>query len=203
MTATDDYNAKSRREWWHSNRMQGYVHYRLDTWDEFNQKLIENKRFGRQLIKHLDYVALFKNILRDDVSDTGKMEILHNHVQESYQWNGKYYIYADRDLNKIPGNGKAFSGEINLILINLLRKAGLNADPVLIRTSNLGQPEIAFPVHNQFNHVIAMVDLDGEIYLLDAIGDNTAYHELPVNDLHTIGWRVSKDKFGWIDINPR
>lgn len=203
MTATDDYEAKSRREWWHSNRMHGFVHYRLDTWDEFNQKLIENKRFGEQLLKHFDYVPLFKRILSDDMSDTDKMETLYNHVQESFQWNGKYQIYASRDLNKISENGGAFSGEINLILIYLLRRAGLDADPVLIRTSNLGQPETAFPVHNQFNHAIVMVNLDEEIFLLDAIGDNNPSHELPVNDLHTIGWRVNKDDFGWIDINPR
>ncbi|HJX71639.1 MAG TPA: hypothetical protein VJ346_06800, partial [Bacteroidales bacterium] len=77
------------------------------------------------------------------------------------------------------------------------------ADPVLIRTSNLGQPETVFPVHHQFNHVIAMVKINEEMFLLDAITKNKPYHELPDNDLHTIGWRVNKDDFGWMDINPK
>ena len=202
MTATDDYESKSRREWMYSNRMHGYVQYRLDTWDEFNHKLLENDRFGKQLIKHLDYVPVFKNILRDDMNNMAKMETLYKYVQESYHWNGQYQIYASRDLNKIRENGAAFSGEINLTLIYLLRRAGLDADPVLIRTSDLGQPETAFPVHNQFNHVIVMLNLDGEIFLLDAIDDKNPYHVLPDNDLHTIGWRVNQKDFGWVDIHP-
>jgi len=202
MTATDDYESKSRREWMLSNRMHGYVHYRLDTWTEFNEKLLENDRFGRQLIRHFDYASVFKNHLSDDMSNTGKMEALFKFVQESYNWNGQYQIYASRDLNRIPEKSEASSGEINLILIYLLRRAGLDADPVLIRTSNLGQPETVFPVHHQFNHVIVMVNLDGEIFLLDAMNDNNPYHVLPDNDLHTIGWRVNKENFGWVDINP-
>ncbi len=202
MTATDDYESRSRREWMYSNRMHGYVQYRLDTWDEFNRKLLENKRFGLQLVRHLDHVPLFKEILQDDMSNTKKMEALFNHVQESYHWNGQYRIYASRELNKIPDNGAASSGEINLILVYLLRRAGLDADPVLIRTNNLGQPETAFPVHNQFNHVIAMVNLDGEVFLLDAIDDDNPFHVLPANDLYTVGWKVHKDDFGWIDIHP-
>ena len=203
MTATDDYESKSRREWMYSNRLHGYVHYRLDTWTEFNRKLLENDRFGKQLIRHFDHVPVFEKNFSNNMSNTDKMEALFNHVQESYHWNGQYQIYASRDLNKIPENSEASGGEINLTLIYLLRRAGLDADPVLIRTSNLGQPETVFPVHHQFNHVIVMVNLDGEIFLLDAINDNSPYHVLPDNDLHTIGWRVNQKDFGWVDINPR
>jgi hypothetical protein len=203
MTATDDYESKSRREWYYSNRMTGYVQYRLDTWDEFNQKLLDNERFGRQLIKYINTPPAFDDILASDSSDISKMEAVFKYVQESFTWNGKYQIYTSRDLNSIPGNGGASGGEINLILINLLRKAGFDADPVLIRTSNLGQPETVFPVYHQFNHVIAMVSLNEEMFLLDAVVKNKPFQELPENDLHTTGWRVNKDDFGWIDINPR
>jgi hypothetical protein len=203
MTATDDYETRSRREWMYSNRMRGYVQYRLDTWTEFNQKLLENERFGKQLIRHFDDVAVFEKTLNDNMSSTDKMEAIFNYVQKSFTWNGQYEIYASRDLSSIPENGDAFSGEINLILIHLLRRAGFNADPVLIRTSNLGQPETVFPVPGQFNHVIAMVNLNGEMFLLDAINKDKPYNELPDNDLHTVGWIVNKNDFGWIDINPR
>jgi hypothetical protein len=51
--------------------------------------------------------------------------------------------------------------------------------------------------------VIAMVSLNEEMFLLDAIIKNKPSQELPENDLHTKGWRVNRDDFGWIDINPR
>lgn len=203
ITAVDDYETKSQREWLVSNRVRGYVHYRLDTWSQFNQKLLENERFGKRLIKHLSTHTSFDEIPLNDKSGISRIEAVFNYVQESYNWNGQYQVYANRDLNDIPENGKASGAEINLILVQLLRKAGFKADPVLIRTSNLGQPETVFPVHHQFNHVIAMVNLDEEMFLLDAITKSKPYHELPENDLHTVGWRVNKDNYGWIDINPR
>ena len=203
LTATDDYESKSRREWMYSNRMSGYVQYRLDTWNEFNDKLLNNERFGRQLLIHLDNPSLQKYKISNDSSDVSKMEAVFQAVQSSYIWNGRYKVYVDRNLNTIKKGTEAYSGEINLMLVSLLRQSGFDADPVLIRTSNLGQPETEFPVDHQFNHVIAMVSLNGEIYLLDAITQNKSWNELPAEDLHTTGWRVSKNDFGWVDINPR
>ncbi|MBN2213908.1 MAG: DUF3857 domain-containing protein [Bacteroidales bacterium] len=202
MTAIEDYETRSRREWLSSNEKRGYVQYRLDTWSEFNEKLLENERFGRQLIKYLSAGPAFQKIPASDTGSVSKMEAIFKYVQKSFTWNGRYQIYANRDLNRIPENDEASSGEMNLILINLLRRAGFDADPVLIRTSNLGQPETIYPVQHQFNHVIAVVFLNDEMFLLDAITKNKPYHELPDNDLHTTGWRVNKDDFGWIDINP-
>src|SRR4030042_295120 len=164
MTATDDYETKSRREWMYSNRMTGYVQYRLDTWTEFNKKLLENERFGRQLIKYINTRPAFDESSSNDTSMITKMEAVFKYVQESFTWNGQYHVYATRDLNSIPENGEASSGEINLILVYLLRRAGFDADPVLIRTSNLGQPETVFPVHHQFNHVILKVTITERAY---------------------------------------
>jgi hypothetical protein len=93
------------------------------------------------LIKYINTPPALDDILGSDASDISKMEAVFNYVQESFTWNGQYQIYISRDLNSIPENGSASGGEINLILINLLRKAGFDADPVLILTSNLGQPE--------------------------------------------------------------
>ena len=89
-----------------------------------------------------------------------------------------------------------------MILTYLMRKAGLDSDPVLIRTNDLGMPEMVYPVHDQFNHVISMVTIDGVMYLLDATDPSRPYNIIAKKDLYTQGWLVDKDNYGWIDLSP-
>ncbi len=202
LTTLDDYDAKSRRELMYSSRMTGYVQYKLDTWEEFNTKLLESERFGMQLIKHFDYAPVFDKILTTNMTPKEKMVAIYDFIREYLTWNQQYDIYIDRGLVKPFEKKEASSGEINMLLVYLFRRAGLKSDPVLIRTNDLGKPETVYPVYNQFNHVIAMVEIDGEMFLLDATHKNSPYSELPEKDLYTTGWRVNRKEYGWIDINP-
>jgi len=186
-----------------SNRMSGFVHYKLKSWMEFNTRILASERFGKRLIKHYDYLPVFNRIVNDNMSQKEKMEVIFKYAHDSLKWNGRYSMYADRDLTKAKESGELTSGEMNLILIYLLRKAGLDADPLLIRTNNLGMPETLYPVPDQFNHVIALVELDNDFYLLDATAKDKSFGELSPDVLYTTGWRADKDNFGWIDIKPR
>ncbi|MFO7655676.1 MAG: DUF3857 domain-containing protein [Bacteroidales bacterium] len=203
LTATEDYESKSRRQWMISNRASGYVHYRLGSWMDYNAKLLANERFGKRLIKHYNYLPVFDRILNDNMAPDDKMLAVFNYVQDSLKWNGRYSMYADRDLNKAKEAGELTSGEINLSLIYLLRKAGLYADPLLVRTTNLGLPETLYPVPEQFNHIIAVVTLGEEIYLLDAANKEQPFGKLLPELLNTSGWKVDKENFGWIDISSK
>ncbi|MBN2612769.1 MAG: DUF3857 domain-containing protein [Bacteroidales bacterium] len=202
LTATEDYDTKSRRQWMISNRASGFIHYRLASWMDFNTKLLANERFGKRLIKFYNYLPVLEKNINDNMAPVEKMQNLFRYAQDSLTWNGKYSMYADRDLNKAKEAGELTSGEINLSLIYLLRKAGLDADPLLVRTTDLGLPQTLYPVPDQFNHVIAVVTVGDEMYLLDAANKENAFGRLAPELLNTTGWRVDKDNFGWIDISP-
>ena len=201
LTVEEDYEVKSKWELRHSGRQSGYIHYQLDTWQEMNEKILGSERFGMQLIKHFDYKPVNDSILKDRNAPKERMTAIYDFVSQSMEWNGKYTVYLDKGINEPFNNRKGTSSEINMLMIYLLRRAGLSADPVLLRTNNLGMPETVYPVHNQFNHVIALVRIEEEMYLLDAIDSSRPYNILPEKDLFTRGWIVDSKDFGWINVN--
>ncbi len=201
LTTTEDYDFESRRQLLHNQmRQTGYVQYRLDTWTDFNEKLLKSEHFGLQLIRHFDYKPILDTSLANGMNEQEKMETVFNFVRNTIAWNGTFSMYPEKELKKVLEEGKGSSAGVNMLLIYLLRKAGLHADPVLIRTNDLGYPETVFPVHGQFNHTIALVNIGDEAFLLDAVSRDIPFTELPAPDLHTTGWRVSSRNFGWVDI---
>jgi hypothetical protein len=199
-TTLDDYETRSKWELWHSYRQTGYIHYRLDTWVEMNDKMLESELFGMQLIKHFNYLPIFDSILQDKNSSREKMIAIYDFVSQTMNWNGKYSVYLYNGLTEPFNKKSGTSSEINMLMIYLLKRAGLDADPVLLRTSDLGMAETVYPVHNQFNHVIAMVSIEGQIYLLDAIDPSRPFNILPEKDLFTKGWIVNKNNYGWLNL---
>jgi hypothetical protein len=87
------------------------------------------------------------------------------------------------------GSGNA--AEINLTLVNMLREAGLEANPVLVSTRSNGIP--LFPTSNGFNYVIAAVEMNNEVVLLDATEKYSAPNILPTRDLNWEGRLIRKD----------
>jgi len=91
-----------------------------------------------------------------------------------------------------------------LLLVNLLRQAGIAADPLLIRTADRGLPEKMFPVKGQFNHVIAVAEIDGTQILLDAVSGSADLNKLHKLDIGTRGMGSPGRKSGLIEIfSPR
>ena len=203
LTTVDDYEGKSRRQLMRTTEINGYVHYRLNTWMDFNEKLLKSNRFGMQLIKHFDYKTVTDSLITSEMNDNEKMKVIFIYIQKHFHWNGIYSMYVDNGLQIPFDKQTGTSGDINMLLIYLLRRTGLHADPVLIRTNDLGMPETVFPVHGQFNHVIAMVNINSETYLLDATSQEISISQLPLPDLFTTGWRVNNKDFGWIDIGSQ
>lgn len=196
-TTKEDYYTKSRSELRHTSRPTGYVHYRLESWMEMNNRLLENSNFGLQLIKFFDTRSVFKNIITKGASDADKISAIYNYCQQKMEWNGIHSIYLPNGLSKPYKKGKGSSSEINLLMLYLLRKVDIEAYPVLIRTRDLGRPENLYPVRHQFNHVIVMVKVKDISIGLDATS-NDPQIVLPRKNFNYGGWVVDKKEFGWV-----
>ena len=73
----------------------------------------------------------------------------------------------------------------------MLREAGLNANPVLVSTRNNGVA--LYPSHSSYNYVIAGVEIDKKIVLLDATSKFTQPDILPERTLNWRGRMIRKD----------
>ncbi|MBN1181977.1 MAG: DUF3857 and transglutaminase domain-containing protein [Bacteroidales bacterium] len=199
MTTLDGYEYKSKSELAHTT-ISGYVHYRLESWSDMNTRLLESPNFGLQLIKFFNHKPIFKDIINEGDNDLEKIQAIYQFCRTKMKWNGNHTVYVPDGLTKPYNKGTGSSSEINMLMIYLLRKAGFDADPLLVRTRDLGYPETIYSVRNQFNNVIAAITLDDYIYLLDATSDEN-FGTLPLKDRNGKGFLVRKKDFGWISLD--
>lgn len=196
--AREDYDWRNSRQSYY-NSFIGYVAYWLPTWDEATKRWLDSELFGRRLIKGVDAKPVLSKI-DPNAPELDKIKSIYQYVKDNVQWDGTYSMYADRDLNEVMKKKSGSSGEINLLLINLLQRAGVSVDPVILRTKDEGRPENVYPVFGQFNHVIAQVEIGGQAWFLDASGKNSSFTKLPWNVDKATGFLVTKDNYKWVDI---
>ncbi|MEI9910649.1 MAG: hypothetical protein WDO71_13815 [Bacteroidota bacterium] len=77
-------------------------------------------------------------------------------------------IYLQQPLRNIIKSRNGNEAEINLLLVAMLRKARLNAEPVMLSTRSNGYTYSMYPLIGRFNYVIARLNMDGRTYYLDA-----------------------------------
>ena len=198
-----------------------YIHYDLPDWGKFNQKLIKSDRFGLALIKHWDHEQILNNIIKDSENPEQKLVSIYDHLRNSMNWNGKYSVYVNPVFNhsiskfitkitkKLPNEktlrkpfekGEGTSSEINFILIYLLNKAGIETHPVLINTKDYSRIDTLIPDVKQFNHVIALANLNGKRIFLDATDSIRPYTIVDKNHLSPLGFLVKKDAYEWLSV---
>lgn len=84
------------------------------------------------------------------------------------------------------------TGEINLILINLLKSAGLEVAPLLVSERDHGKIDSTYPYLDQFNKVVAYVIIGEKHYVVDGTDRETPSFIIPFNLLNTTGFVVNK-----------
>jgi hypothetical protein len=78
-----------------------------------------------------------------------------------------------------------------LMLTAMLRYAGVSANPVLVSTRSNGIS--LFPNRNAYNYVIAAVEIENDLILLDATEKFSTPNVLPVRDLNWFGRLIRKN----------
>ncbi|MBP6431832.1 MAG: DUF3857 domain-containing protein [Ferruginibacter sp.] len=170
----------------------------LRTWPGIIKALIDDEDFGRQLKKDIPRTADLDKLL-EGVSDTlMKMKIIHKYVRENMKWNEKDNIWALEGVKKAWKDKEGTSGEINLILVNLLKDAHVNVKPILVSTRDNGIINTSYAGYDQFNKVMAYVELGNKQYVLDATETITPTDVIPLSVMASEGLVIGKiDKYEW------
>lgn len=169
----------------------------IQGWPFIIRHLMNDEYFGRQLSVTIPGIEDLENNLRNVSDAYRKMDIIFRYVRKNMRWNGHSGIRT-RDGVKIAWKNKTGSnGEINLILINLLRQAGLSAFPVLVSTRTNGRVNLSIPTLNQFNKVLVLVSINKHDFVLDATDVFTSPKLVPWEVQYSEGMVV--DKFETIE----
>ncbi|MET0635052.1 MAG: DUF3857 domain-containing protein [Chitinophagaceae bacterium] len=176
----------------------------LVNWVQVIRKLMEDEDFGVQIRKNVPRTADLDLKLKTITNPYDRMKTVFQYVQSNMQWNEYYGIWALDGIKSAWKDKKGTAGEINLILVNLLKDADLKVHPILVSTHANGvvNPTDAgtydYPGYYQFNKVMAYVELDGKVYVLDATDKTTPVHLIPESILMTQGLVIEKvDTYEW------
>lgn len=178
-------------------------------WVQVIRFLMDDEDFGVQLKREIPRTADLDLELSRVTDEYQRMKIIHQYVRKNMTWNEYYGIWALDGVKAAWKDKKGTSGEINLILVNLLRDAGLNAKPVLVSTHDNGLVNSSdagtyeFPGFNQFNKVLAHVTIGNKVYVLDGSEKETPTHLIPEEVLLTEGLVIEKidtGEWGWVTL---
>ncbi len=171
------------------------------TWEDVCDKIYRSDNFGGQLDKTNYYSDEVGELLDGPMDETGKINAIFNFVRDKMNWNEYYGVYSDNGVRKAYKEGVGNVADINLILVSMLREAGLDSNPVLLSTKQNGIP--LFPTRVGFNYVIAQVTVDGKNVLLDAVDKLGMPNILKTNLLNWNGRLIRADGTSdWIRLYP-
>lgn len=176
----------------------------VTTWPKVVKNIMEDDDFGTQLKRNIPRTTDLDDMIRNVSDPFKKMTIIHNYVRKNMEWNGYDNIWALEGVRSAWKDKKGTSGEINLILVNLLKDANLNAHAVLVSTRGNGLVNtfdpgtIINPGYNQFDKVMAYVKIEDEFYVLDATEKYTPSKLIPLEVMATEGLLIEKpEAFEW------
>lgn len=141
----------------------------MSNWTEVTQALLKDEDFGSQLSKDNGWMNdEIKTALGAANTDVAKAKNIYKYLQSNFTCTDHNRLYADQPIKNILKNKKGSEAEINLLLIAMLRKADLFADPVMLSTRSHGYTNPIYPIMERFNYVICRVKLDNQVVYLDA-----------------------------------
>lgn len=161
------------------------------TWESVAKAIYEDKKFGPELGKYDYFLEDVKRLVVNAKTDLEKATIIFNFQKNRMAWNGKYSYNTKKGVEVAYKEKTGNVAELNLILVAMLKMAGLDAKPVLISTRSNGISK--FPSRTKFNYVIAGVTIDNNVVLLDATSKNAFLDILPIRDLNGYGRMIEND----------
>jgi len=172
-----------------------------NTWRSLAYELMGDKQFGAQLDKDLKIEEL-KGLTLLENSQQGKLKAIYEFVKKNIAWNGYDGKFAPDGLKAVWDRKKGSAGEMNLLLINLLNSAHIEAYPVLAAERDFGKIDTTYPYIERFNKTVAFAIADGRQYILDATQENCPAGLTPFPLLGTKAFLVDKKIFDIIKISP-
>lgn len=195
LTTIENYTTKLKFELSNTDftKIGGNFKNYTTSWNDIVKQLIDDPDFGGQ-IKPGNFVKeAVEKLTAGKTSEKDKAFAVYDFVQHNLKWDESNTYMPSKPLRKILDEKIGNSAEINLILLTMLQKAGISADPVILSTRSHG---IITPVHaslSDCNYIIVRAIIDNKPILMDATEPNLPAGLLPFRCLNGKGVLVKTD----------
>ncbi len=177
-----------------------YGKNKMKNWTDVAKLYNDAHWFGAELKRSSYFKNDLEPLLVDKSDPLTTAKKIYHYLQDRMTWNEYYSRGADETRTAYKekvGN----TGQINVTLTAMLRKAGLKANPLLAATKNRGY--ILFPTAIGFNSILTALEIGDEIYLLDASRKNAGFGELSSSLINGTGLIIyENDMYKTVPTSP-
>jgi hypothetical protein len=148
--------------------------YKLfNNWTDFSKKfLYDNQEYIGQVFSSNNFLEDKVNeITTSATSDIEKAKLIYNYIKANFS-------VADNDDDNIKSvfkNGKGDVFGINMLMIAMMKKAGLNCDPIVLSTKSNEKLSGLYPSPYDLNYLAGYFKDGSKTYLLDATAFNLPF----------------------------
>lgn len=171
------------------SKYEAYVRESNNIWQADNQWLLRNYFFGGQFAEAIPGTKKFIDSVKALKEVPAKIAAVYKYVKQKIRWNN-YYFPLSREMKEVWEEGEGTSGEINLSILNLLRKCDVVCFPVLYSTRDHGKVDYSFNNISQFNTVNIAVVNGKKFNLLDGTSPYLSYEAPPFNVVNRTGMLI-------------
>lgn len=183
-------------------RNDGFKNEFLKDWEQIADEIRMHPEIGRQRSNRA-IRSKVEELITGASGDMEKAIRIFEFVSESIVWNGRHQVITGKGVRDTFKDKTGSSGDINLLLHKMLDEAGIIVSYGLTSTRSHGMVLTDYPIVNQFNHILTIAEIEGQVYILDASEGNRSFKMPPVKDLYQLVYVVQDDNFGWIDVLPK
>ncbi len=153
----------------------------LGSWEKVAGDLLNAEYFGFSLSRDNDWLKdMVQPVTAGVTSPLQKAKNIYAYVRDHFTCTDYRRRTMDGTLRSVAKSRKGNVAEINLLLIAMLRYAGLQADPVILSTRSNGYAYSLYPVISQYNYVIVKSKPENDEYYLDASEPGLGFGKLPL-----------------------
>lgn len=151
----------------------------MNSWPVVAKNLLDDEDFGAQLKKDNSW-------LKDDVaiaikgakSPLEKAQNIFAWVRDNFTCTNHNRRYLEQPLKNVLKSRVGNEAEINLLLTAMLRRADIQADPVMLSTRSHGYVHDVYPLLDKFNYVICLTKIEDKQFYLDASEQGMGFGKL-------------------------
>jgi len=141
----------------------------MGTWAKFGEDLGKDEDFGADLTKNNGYLGdVIDKLVEGVKDDTAKARRIYNYVRNNYTCTDHSGLYLTKPLKTVFSSHNGSEADLNLLLVAMMRRAKLNANPIILSTRDHGLTHELYPLASRFNYTMASVTVDTLTYFLDA-----------------------------------
>lgn len=161
------------------------------SWEKVAKTIYDSDNFGDEIKQSRFYRKDLEEIIEPSLTDKQKIVEVLKFLKSKVKWNNKYGVYTKDGLKDAYKTGSGNVSEVNLLLVSMLREAGIEAYPVLVSSSDSETP--IFPTREGFDYIVVQATYDDEKVLLDATEKYAGLNLIPLRAASWKGRLIKKD----------